>query len=76
MSNFKEKPFVREEVDVQVIGGVARGQGGKGGRSLGLISLKATTDLPDASKLPDGSLVYDLTAAKLKIVVAGTWVIV
>lgn len=76
MSNFKEQPSVRPEVDVKIIGNVAQAVGGTSGRTFGLIPVKATVDLPDASKLPDGSLAYDLTASKLKIVIAGAWVVV
>lgn len=74
MSNFKVEPFVREEYKVRVIDGVAQGQGGKIGKTLGIVSQFATVDLPDASKLPDGVLAYDLTVSKLKIVIAGAWV--
>lgn len=74
MSDYIVKPFVREEYKVRVIDGVAQGQGGKIGKTLGIISQYATADLPDASKLPDGVLAYDLTASKLKITIAGAWV--
>lgn len=74
MSNFKVKPYVREEYKVRVIDGIAQGQGGKVGRMLGFVSQFNTADLPDASKLPDGVLAYDLTDSKLKIVIAGAWV--
>jgi hypothetical protein len=76
MSTNKFKPQVRPETDIKSIDGMAQGLGGKASKSIGLVKLYATADLPDAAKVPAGSLAYDTTASKLKIAVGGSWVVI
>jgi hypothetical protein len=72
MSKFK--PQVRDESKVRVVEGLARGGHGLSGKSIGVVSMYATADLPVASGLEDGLLAFDTTKAKLQITVSGSWV--
>ena len=73
MSNFEVKQQVRPESNIRQVNGLARGVGGKGSMTVGLVSLYANADMPDASDLEDGILAFNTTSGKLQIVVSGAW---
>ena len=74
MSNFETKQQVRPETNVRKVGPVARGTGGKGSQLVGLVDQKLTADMPTASDVGDGVLLYNLTTSKLQITISGSWV--
>lgn len=74
MSNFKKKQFVRPELDVQTINGLAQTPKGIPRKSLGATPLYTTGTLPDATHLPDGIIVIDITVNKVKYTRNGAWV--
>jgi len=73
MSNFETKQQVRPESNIRQVNGLARGVGGKGSKTVGLVSTYATADLPDATDLECGILAYNLTTSKLQITISGSW---
>ncbi len=74
MSSTKQKQLVRPEQNVKLFNKLAFGEGGILKRSTGLIPLFATAALPDATNLPDGVVVIDITTNQLKYTRTGSWV--
>jgi hypothetical protein len=64
---------VRPETLVRKIDGVPQGEHGKSSKAEGLFLVATTSDLPDASTLPEGCVVYDSLTNQLKIVVGGAY---
>jgi hypothetical protein len=73
MSESKVKSQVRPEHKIRKIGKVARGTGGRGSDLVGIVDLVESSDLPSASVVGDGVLIYNLTSGKLQITVSGSW---
>ena len=68
------KPLIKECTKVKLVDGNMVGATGLSGKVTGTIKVLATVDFPVASSLPEGTLMFDSTAGKLKIIVAGAWV--